>query len=150
MEIRWKGGFMNNRDEVAGLGEYIQARRQARELSLEDAAQASGLDRSYWSRLERGMYETPSPRHLQKVARALDVPIEDLYGLAGYGVPERLPSFTPYLRAKYDLPPEAIRDLEKYFELLRNHFGIPKDQPVFPPKNQPEDGGDADPTEEAA
>ena len=76
----------------------------------------------------------PSPKHLQAIARALNVSIEDLYGLAGYDIPERLPTFTPYLRAKYELPPEAVSDLERYFELLRSYYGIAKDQPVFPPK----------------
>ena len=52
------------------------------------------------------------------LCEVLGVPIEDLYALAGYDSPKRLPSFQPYLRAKYDLPPEAISDLERYFELL--------------------------------
>ena len=72
----------------------------------------------------------------------LNVDFEDLYGLAGYESPERLPSFRPYLRAKYELPPEAVADLERYFELLRNYYGIPKDQPVYPPKKAIKPKGD--------
>ncbi len=68
------------------------------------------------------------------IARALEVDFEDLYSLAGYESPERLPTFRPYLRAKYELPPEAVADLERYFELLRSYYDIPKDQPVYPPK----------------
>ena len=116
------------------LGQVVRARRQSLGMSLADAAAASSLHHSYWSYLENGKYQTPAPGHLQTIAGVLDLPIEDLYNLAGYGVPSSLPSFTPYLRAKYDLPPEAIGDLERYFEMLRNHYGIPKDQPVFPPK----------------
>jgi hypothetical protein len=87
----------------------------------------------------------PGTKHLQVIARTLGVPFEDLYGLAGYEAPERLPSFTPYLRAKYELPPEAVTDLEKYFELLRNYYGIPKDHPVYPPNQpQPTDSKDDD------
>lgn len=119
------------------LGQFIRARRLSRNMSLDDAAAASGLHRSYWSKLESGHYDGPSPRHLQTIARTLDVPFEDLYGLAGYEAPERLPSFTPYLRAKFDLPAEAVADLERYFELLRNYYGIPQDRPVFPPKQRP-------------
>jgi hypothetical protein len=70
------------------------------------------------------------------MARTLSTPIEDLYGLVGYDIPERLPSFRPYLRTKYSLPPEAVADLERYFELLRNYYNIAKDQPVFPPKSK--------------
>ncbi len=29
---------------------------------------------------------------------------------------------------------EAVADLERYFEMLRAYYNIPKDQPVFPPK----------------
>jgi transcriptional regulator with XRE-family HTH domain len=116
------------------LGEYIRERRVSRGYSIYDAADLSGLHPSYWSKLETGQYEAPSPKHLQVIARALGVNIEDLYSLAGYDIPERLPTFTPYLRAKYELPPEAIADLERFFDMLRSHYGIPKDQPVFPPK----------------
>ena len=64
----------------------------------------------------------------------LKVPFEDLYALAGYKTPDELPTFRPYMRAKYDLPPEAVRELESYFEFLRNQYGIAKHEPVFPPK----------------
>lgn len=116
------------------LGEYIRDRRLSRGLSLNDAAVESGLHLSYWSKLENGQYEAPSPKHLKAIARTLRVAIEDLYALAGYDIPKRLPTFKPYLRAKYQLPPEAVADLERYFELLRNYYDIPKDNPVFPPK----------------
>ena len=119
------------------LGEYVRDRRLSRGLSLHDAAALSGLHFSYWSKLENGAYDSPSPKHLQVIARTLGVNFEDLYALAGYDIPERLPTFTPYLRAKYELPPEAVADLERYFELLRNFYNIPKDQPVFPPKQDP-------------
>jgi transcriptional regulator with XRE-family HTH domain len=116
------------------LGGYIRERRVSRELSLTDAPELSGLHLSYWNKLENGHYEAPAPKHLQAIARTLRVNFEDLYGLAGYEIPERLPTFTPYLRAKYELPPEAVADLERYFELLRNYYGVPKDKPIFPPK----------------
>lgn len=120
------------------LGEYIRDIRLSRGLSLNEVAQASGLHFSYWSKLENGVYDAPAPKHLLVIARTLRVSAEDLYGLAGYDIPSRLPTFKPYLRAKYgDLPPEAVADLERYLELLRSHYDIPKDQPVFPPKAKP-------------
>jgi transcriptional regulator with XRE-family HTH domain len=119
------------------LGEVVRARRLSRGMSLADAAAASGLHHSYWSKLENGQYQTPAPQYLQNISDVLDIPIEDLYALTGYQVPKLLPSFKPYLRSKYsDLPPEAIAELERYFEILRNFYGIPRDQPVFPPKTK--------------
>jgi transcriptional regulator with XRE-family HTH domain len=116
------------------LGTFIRARRLSRELTLADAASRSGLHVSYWSKLETGHYKSPSPKNLQTIARVIDVRYEDLYGLAGYDTPERLPTFAPYLRAKYDLPAQAIGELERYFAMLRSFYDIPPDQPVFPPK----------------
>jgi len=124
---------MTKRDGNQTLGDYIRSRRLSIGLSLADAAEASELDPSYWNKMENGHYQKPAPQHLSTIAGVLGVATEDLYGLAGYDIPERLPSFQPYLRAKYDLPPEAIADLERYFDLLRNYYGIPKDQSVFPP-----------------
>ena len=119
------------------LGEYLRARRLSQGLSYQDVADRSGLHYSYWNKLENGQYEQPAPKYLRIIAKTLEVPVEDLLALAGYDLPERLPSFTPYLRAKFDLPPEAIADLERYFDLLRTYYDIPEDQPVFPPKPKP-------------
>lgn len=116
------------------LGDFVRSRRLSMNLSLADAAERSDLDPSYWNKLENGHYQNPAPQHLSSIAEVLDVPIEDLYGLAGYELPKGLPSLQPYLRAKYDLPPEAIADLERYFAYLRSYYGIADDQPVFPPK----------------
>ncbi len=118
----------------ANLGEYVRARRVSLDLSYQEVADRSGLHYSYWNKLENGQYERPAPKYLRIIAETLAVPLEDLLALAGYDLPERLPAFTPYLRAKYELPPEAVADLERYFELLRAYYDIPADQPVFPPK----------------
>lgn len=133
------------------LGQYIKARRLAQGLLLVDAAADSGLHYSYWSKLESGQVKTPSPKHLQSIARALEVDYKDLFVLAGYEVPEQLPTFQPYLRAKYQLPPGAIAELERYFDFLRNQYGIPKNEPVFPPKAKiPAEPETASPTQGAA
>lgn len=121
-------------DGNQSLGDFVRSRRSSMDMSLAGAAALSDLDPSYWNKLENGHYRHPAPQHLHTIARVLEVPVEDLYALAGYAIPQRLPSFQPYLRAKYNLPPQAIAELERYFELLRSYFGIPKDQPVFPPK----------------
>lgn len=139
-----KGGRTPTKNPT--LGQYLRARRLSLGLSYQDVADESGLHYSYWTKLENGKYEQPAPRYLRIIARVLGAPIEDLYSLVGYDMPERLPTFTPYLRAKYHLPAEAVADLERYFELLRAYYDIPADQPVFPPKpgsrNDDSDAGD--------
>jgi transcriptional regulator with XRE-family HTH domain len=116
------------------LGDYIRAHREALGLSLAEVARRSGIDYKYWSKVEIGDLRLPSARHLTLMATTIAAPIEDLYGLVGYDFPERLPSLGPYLRTKYDLPPEALADLEHYFDLLRSYYDIPEGAPVFPPK----------------
>lgn len=114
------------------LGEYVRAGRQSKNWTLEQAGQRSGLDFSYWSRLENGLYDSPSPKHLLAIARTLDVPVEDLYALAGYVIPERLPSFRPYMRAtRPGLTAEDVRQVELFMEFLRQQRGLKKGERVF-------------------
>jgi len=110
-----------SREEVniEKLGKYVRARRHAKGLSLRQAERRSGVDLSYWSRLELGETRSPSPRHLALIARTIDVPVQELYGLAGYYLPEQLPSLAPYLRAKYGLDAAAISELQSVFEHIQ-------------------------------
>lgn len=104
------------------LGEYVRRARLKRKLSIRQLAAAAHVDFSWLARLERGLYSSPDPRHLRQLARVLAVGPTDLYALAGYEGGETLPGFAPYLRAKYDLPPEAIAQLEAHFELLNQKY----------------------------
>jgi transcriptional regulator with XRE-family HTH domain len=119
------------------LGEYIAKHRRQARLSLTDAAESAGVDASFWRKLEHGVYESPSPKMLAPIARVIAAPLADLYAMAGYEVAEELPTLTPYLRSKYQLPPKALAELQRYFDHLRNHYGIPADKPVFPRQERP-------------
>lgn len=132
---------MNKGDNNPSLGEYVKTRRLARNLGIPQAAEQAGLDDSYWRKLEAGQYQSPDAKTLRIVADTIDCPLEDLYGLCGYTIADDLPALTPYLRTKFDLPPDAVRDMERYFAQLRSYYGIPDDQPVFPPRRSIEDSG---------
>lgn len=129
-----RGGGLSKQQHSLTFGQLIRRRRNELGLSLVDVAAHSGIDDSYWSKLENDRVSEPSPRTLQRVARTLGIDAIDLYALCGYELSERLPELQPYLRAKYELPPEAIADLERYFAQLRAYYGIPEAQPVFPPR----------------
>jgi transcriptional regulator with XRE-family HTH domain len=107
-----------NRD----LGEFIRKTRQDKGLGLRPLAKLAGLDWSYIGRLEKGEIGTPDPVKLQKLARALEVDVEDFYALAGYFMPEGLPELAPYLRAKYDLPEAATEDVRRYVQRLKRRY----------------------------
>jgi hypothetical protein len=57
------------------------------------------------------------------VSTGLELEAADLYLAAGYASGEGLPGLAPYLRAKYDLPEEAVAQLEAHFELLHDKYG---------------------------
>jgi transcriptional regulator with XRE-family HTH domain len=113
---------MDNNVDSNQLGKYVKKARLQQGLSLRRLATAAGVDPAWVSRLERGEYSSPDPRHLREVARVLEIQTADLFTLAGYQGSEGLPAFSPYLRARYNLPPEAIEQLNAHFELLSEKY----------------------------
>lgn len=100
------------------LGDHIHRLRTKQGLGLREAARVASVDPTWLSRLEQGIYGSPDPRSIVKVARALGVDVEELYVVAGLSDGHGLPGFAPYLRAKYDLPDDAVSQLESHFQLL--------------------------------
>ena len=75
-------------------------------------------------RLEQGRVQSPKAELLAAIAEQLELPLADIFGLAGFAVPAELPSFRPYLRAKYrGLPPGAVAELERSFEAIAKKYG---------------------------
>lgn len=117
---------MEPQKDMQELGETLRAARMAKGLSARKLAEASGLTHSFISKLESATYDSVSPDSLMALAQALDLAPEDLFTLAGFRLPEALPSFGPYLRARYgeELPPGARAALTEVFETLkRQHHG---------------------------
>jgi transcriptional regulator with XRE-family HTH domain len=106
------------------LGQTVREAREARRLSGRALAKAAHVDGRWLARLELGEFVTPDPRYLHRVAKALGVETISLFQIADYG--EGLPGFTPYLRTKYNLPPEAIDQLHAHFELLAEKYNFAK------------------------
>lgn len=104
------------------LGNFVTARRAELELSLAAVAErmGKGVDRTWVHRIEHGEFRNTTPERLQALARALETDVEDLYAIAGITVPEQLPEFGVYLRAKYDLPDRAVDQLDEYFQMLKS------------------------------
>jgi transcriptional regulator with XRE-family HTH domain len=107
-------------NESKRLGQHIRKLREAKGLSVRGLAGEAKVDFSWLARLERGLYESPDARNLYRLARALDIEVASLHKDAGYG--EGLPGFAPYLRARYDLPEEAVAQLEAHFELINQRY----------------------------
>jgi transcriptional regulator with XRE-family HTH domain len=109
-------------EQAERLGAYVQRLRLERKLPMRVLAARADVDFSYVSRIERGLVASPTARQLYKIARALDIEVADLYSEAGFVDPHGLPGFVPYLRTKYRLPDEAIRQLEAHFDLINEKY----------------------------
>jgi transcriptional regulator with XRE-family HTH domain len=71
---------------LAGVGPRLRALRQQRDLTLADLASATGISVSTLSRLEAGQ-RRPNLELLLPLARAYQVPLDDLIGTAAGGDP---------------------------------------------------------------
>lgn len=106
---------------------YIRDRRHELGLSLQQLAERLDVPKSRLHNYESGKF-MPRPELLEPLAAALEVSYEDLFAISGLSLPEGLPAFTPYLRAKYrDLPDEAIAEAEAMFADWQKRHGAGKE-----------------------
>ncbi|HZQ64969.1 MAG TPA: helix-turn-helix transcriptional regulator [Gaiellaceae bacterium] len=112
-------------DQVSArrFGQWLHRRRKAAGLGTTELAKRTGITDGTITRLEQGYIARPDPNKLSRIAEVLDIPLADIYAMAGYDAPEELPTFRPYLRSKYrDLPVEAVQDLDEAFvRIIRKH-----------------------------
>jgi transcriptional regulator with XRE-family HTH domain len=113
--------------EESHLGNTLRERRLELNLSLGQLADATGLHKSFLSRLESGVVRQPSADSLQRVAAALELPDTTVFGLLGERARDQLPPLQPYLRAKYDLPDAAIADITAYLSQYGDLSAGPRD-----------------------
>jgi len=71
-------GALGYNAAVMLIGEHLRALREAKKLSQGDIQKRTGLVRSYVSRVENG-HTVPSVETLEKWARALEVPLYQLF-----------------------------------------------------------------------
>ena len=66
------------------FGQYLRRLRLERDLTLKQVELASGVSNAYLSQLERGRRKSPHPDILKGLAKAFEIPVEDLLRAAGY------------------------------------------------------------------
>ena len=111
-------------DQASRFGTYIKQVRQEKGLSSRALARAVGVNDSTIVRIEQGAIEAPRPNLLRAIARELDLPLSDVFAQADYVTPNDLPTFAPYLRAKYgELPPAAVAELQQSFDRIAQRYG---------------------------
>lgn len=92
------------------LGTTVRRARERASFSLRNLEAIVGVSRQLLLRLEHDQLDNPSPALLHRLAQALELDSDDLFAFVGYRPSEKLPSLTPYLRAKYRLSPEALAE----------------------------------------
>jgi transcriptional regulator with XRE-family HTH domain len=110
------------------LGRLIRQRRVDAGLSTHELGNLVGTRNSTIIRLEQGAFAAPSPEKLARIAEALGMVLADIFGHAGYVVPDDLPGFHACLPGRYrDLPAEAVREQVELFETLTARHGLTPD-----------------------
>jgi transcriptional regulator with XRE-family HTH domain len=114
-------------EQARQLGQWLKARREACGLSTHRLAATAEMDQATVVRFEAGSIEAPRPDKLSRIAQVLGVSGADVFALAGYTVPNDLPSLRAYLSAKYDgLQVDDIDKIEAYVARIakRRGFGL--------------------------
>ena len=106
--------------DLQQLGSLLKRERERAGMTVRQLADAAGLVPSTVSRLETGFIATPRPEHLQRLARALGIDVEELYAAVGYLTEGALPELRPYLRVKYGLTDQQADQIEGYMQALRD------------------------------
>ncbi len=104
------------------LGEAISDRRLEKGLTQRALAEKLHIPHGDIGRLEAGFYAQPNPDLLARIARILEVEVEEFYDCVDYITPE-LPV---YLRSRYGLPGAAAPEVEAYFRELQGKYGLPE------------------------
>ncbi|MDQ3927514.1 MAG: helix-turn-helix transcriptional regulator [Chloroflexota bacterium] len=93
-------------------------------FTQQDLSRASGLSRSYISRLEMGDIALPSRDKIRSLAHALGTTLDDLLQAAGFldtpGGEHDLPDIKVYLRRKYGIDdPRLLQAIESIVQGLQ-------------------------------
>jgi len=115
--------------EMKKLGTYLKQLRKEAELSIREVARKSGIAPSYLFKIEKGdTFSTLNIHTLLKLSKFYNIPIGALLKEAGLVDSDEyeLPNLPQYLRAKYRLTPQAIRDMEMAKEIVEKKYQIPK------------------------
>ena len=111
--------------EMKNLGEYLKALREEAGFSIREAAQKSEVAPSYLSKLEAGdTFSTITVQTLIKLSKAYNIPPIAILKEVGLIDSDEydLPDFSQYLRAKYHLSAQAIRDMEFAKEIVEKKY----------------------------
>lgn len=110
-------------EQASEFAAYLTQHRERAGVAMYSLAQDIGVDRAQLTRLEQGKVLNPRPEVLAAYAKALGVPLADIYSTAGIPLPKELPTLRPYLRARYrELTADDAAKVEAFVQgLMQQH-----------------------------
>src|SRR4051794_34495353 len=113
-----------NHKEAKRLGQQLRQRRMTLGLSTRAVASQASVAASTLWRLEQGTTASPDFNSMVRLASVLGFNAPDIFALAGFTDPSELPSYLPYLRAKYpQLPHLVVEELARSFGRMASPYG---------------------------
>lgn len=115
-------------EERNQLAELLRVSRARKDLSAREVARRAGVDEATVRLLERSRIRHPRVDTVRAIAHVLGIPIADIYALVHWLPEDELPSFRPYMRAKYaELPDNAVAEIEQLVDDLTRRYGTGPD-----------------------
>lgn len=113
-----------NEAQAKKLGQLIQKARVRQGWSLATVMAETGIDSSWLNRLERGMYADPAPERLALLAEHLGIDPVAIDRASRGHLADALPSVRTYFRSKEKLSPEALDEIERALDEIRQRHGV--------------------------
>lgn len=111
--------------EITKLGKYLRELRQEQGLSIRAVAKNCGVAPSYLAKIEAGKtFKTIGVETLVKLSKFYGIPTSAMLKEAGFidSHDDSLPELAQYLRAKFQLSPQAIRDMTMAKEIVDKKY----------------------------
>ena len=111
--------------EITKLGKYLKQLRDEQDHSIRHVARQCKMAPSYLAKIETGdTYKTIGVKSLVKLSKFYGIPVSAMLKEAGFidNHEDDLPELAQYLRAKYRLSPQAIRDMEMAKEIVDKKY----------------------------
>jgi len=111
--------------EITKLGKYLKELRKEQGLSIRSVAKSCGIAPSHLAKIELGdTFKTIGIGTLVKFSKFYGIPVSSLLKEAGFidSHESDLPELAQYLRAKYQLSFQAIRDMVMAKEIVDKKY----------------------------
>lgn len=111
--------------EIMKLGQYLKKLRLDLGFSLRKAASSANISAAHLCKIEQGgTFQSIGIEVLIKLSQIYQIPLASILEEAGLveKIGSDLPPLSQYLRSKYNLSPQAIRDIEITKEVVDKKY----------------------------